>query len=388
MVSSSSRAVLTGGIILTSLLLAACDPDKAVPEEAVAPAVNVSKPVVANIMDWEEYNGRVAPLESVSIRPRVSGYIHRVAYQEGAEVKKGDLLFEIDPRPYQAALKNAKADLARAQANVEYAKGNAQRADKLLPIRAISNQEADEARRSYRQAVANRDSAESQLTVAELNLEFTNVRSPINGRTSRAQQTVGNLAVADQSVLTTVVSQNPVYVYFDPDEKSYLRHKKAAGDQYSFVAQVGLASDSQYPHTGRMNFIDNEVNSSTGTIRARITVDNADRMFTPGLYAKVRLANSESYNAVLINERSILTDQDKKYVYIVNQDNIAERRDIELGKKHDGLIVVASGLSKNEVVVTSGHQHIPASGFTVLPKKPEPEKTTASADRVAGSVSR
>ncbi|MBW0236840.1 hypothetical protein AWM69_12800 [Pseudomonas sp. D1HM] len=345
----------------------------------------MARAVVSKTSDWEDYNGRVAALESVSIRPRVSGYIKSVAYQEGAEVKKGDLLFEIDPRPYQAALESANAERDRAKANVEYTKEHAQRTEKLLPFRAISQKDADEARRSYRQSMAELASTQAQLKVAELNLEFTKIRSPINGRTSRAQQTVGNLAVSDQSVLTTVVSQSPVYVYFDPDEKSYLRHKSSGGEDRDFIAAVGLASDSTYPYLGKIDFVDNEVNSSTGTIRARIKLNNAKRLFTPGLYAKVKLAVSEEKETVLINEQSIITDQDKKFVYVVNGESIAERRDIQVGKSHDGLRVVVSGLSGGEVVVTSGHQHILTSGDVVIPKYVNTEKSAALQTSSLGS---
>ncbi|MFB3303329.1 efflux RND transporter periplasmic adaptor subunit [Pseudomonas sp. AMR01] len=388
MVGNSSRFFLTTSALLTSILLSACRQESTPSVETAAPVVNVASATSAKIADWEEFNGRVAAVESVAIRPRVSGYILKVVYQEGAEVKKGDLLFEIDPRPYQAAVNSAKADRERAKANLEYAQKDAIRAEKLLPFKAISQKVADDALRSQRQAQSELDAAQSYLAVAQLNLEFTKVRSPINGKTSKAQSTVGNLAIADQSVMTTVVSQNPVYVYFDPDEKSYIRNNIKSRDSQKFLARVGLADDANYPHKGVLSFIDNEVNASTGTIRARITIDNSDRSLTPGLYAKVQLAAEDKSEVVLIEETSIITDQDRKYVYVVTSENVAQRRDVKIGKAYKGLRVVTSGLLAGDTVVTSGHQHITGAEVAVIPMYSAAEKKVAEFNTLDPSASR
>src|SRR5262249_33349236 len=249
------------------------------------------------------------------IRPRVSGYVERVAYKEGDEINRGDLLFKIDARSYQAAVDSAIARLQRAEAVAALAKLRDQRAQALLPTSAVSQEEADTRHATYLQSKADILDAEAALETAKLNLEFAEVRAPIDGRVSRAMLTVGNLAVADQSLLTTMVSQDPVYVYFDPDEHSYLRYRAEARKERhdaDLMVRVGLANEQGFPHVGKVGFLDNRVDPDTGSIRVRATLKNADRVFTPGLFARVQVASDNEAEAMLVDDKAILTDQDRK----------------------------------------------------------------------------
>lgn len=330
-------------------------------------SVDVASVIAKSIRQWDAFNGRVTAVESVEIRPRVSGYIDSIAYREGEEVRRGDLLFNIDPRPYRAAVDSAKARLERARASVLLAKLRDQRAKKLLPNNTISQDEAQSRHAVYLQSQADVLDAEASLALAELNLQFTQVRAPVDGRAGRAMLTVGNLAIADQSLLTTVVSQDLVYVDFDPDEQSYLRYnakaRKAAAN--GLPVRIALANEEGYPSAGTVYFVDNQVNSTTGTIRMRARVDNAQRKFTPGLFARVELANVDEVQAVLIDEKAVLTDQDRKYVYVLAADSTAQRKDVQLGRSAEGLRIITSGLSAGDKVIIGGLQRIYASGTPV-----------------------
>ncbi|KWT72965.1 Membrane fusion protein of RND family multidrug efflux pump [Hyphomicrobium sulfonivorans] len=330
-------------------------------------SVDVAPVVAKSIRQWDAFNGRVTAVESVEIRPRVSGYIDSIAYREGEEVRRGDLLFNIDPRPYRAAVDSAKARLERARASVLLAKLRDQRAKKLLPNNTISQDEAQSRHAIYLQSQADVLDAEAALAIAELNLDFTQVRAPVDGRAGRAMLTVGNLAIADQSLLTTVVSQDLVYVDFDPDEQSYLRYSAKASKAAAngLPVRIALANEEGYPSAGTVYFIDNQVNPTTGTIRMRARVDNAQRKFTPGLFARVELANVDEVQAVLIDEKAVLTDQDRKYVYVLAADSTAQRKDVQLGRSAEGLRIITSGLSAGDKVIIGGLQRIYASGTPV-----------------------
>lgn len=368
-------SVAATSLVATLLLMSGCNKEASSEVAAAPPAVDVVNVTVEPVKPWDSFNGRVGALETVSVMPRVAGYITKVAYKEGSEVKQGDLLFVVDPRPYRAALASAQARLEQAQASVAFARQQNQRAQQLVKANAISMEEAEQKQTAYDQGVAQVHAAESAVTTAALDLEFTEVRSPVNGRTSRAQLTVGNLAVADQSVLTSVVSQDPVHVYFDPDEQSFLSYQKRLKASQSTSVRIGLSSDESYPYEGELTFIDNQVDSATGTIRARATVKNPDRLLTPGLYAKVELAVGEPQDQALIPERSILSDQDKKYVYVLSADDKAEKTYIELGKRVGQQRVVTTGLDRKDRVLVSGLQQIYASGTAVSPTLLAPEST-------------
>ncbi|WP_160109498.1 efflux RND transporter periplasmic adaptor subunit [Pseudomonas izuensis] len=352
-----------------SLALTACKEGVADSKvSAVAPSVDVARVVHKETQQWSEFNGRITATDAVEIRPRVSGYIRQIAFEEGSEVKRGDLLFEIDPRPFEAELNSALARLEQAQAVFTLARTQDQRAQRLLPTNAISRDAADTKRSALLQSEAAVREAKAAVAVAKLNVEFTKVRSPIDGKVSTAQLTLGNLAVADQSVLTRVVSINPIYVYFDPDEKSFLNHARDQETESGLSVRVGLANEEGFPHSGTADFLDNVLDPQTGTIRARATLDNSQRRFTPGLFARVRLANVGRTEAILVNDKAILTDQDKKYVYVLALDNTVSRRDIILGGLTDeGLRIVTKGISRDDRVVVNGLHRIPIPGSAVTP---------------------
>ncbi len=348
---------------------------------AVEVAVVVSKPIRLS----DEFNGRVASIHSVDVRARVTGYVDEVAYREGDSVKRGDLLFVIDPRPFRDALDSAKANLEREQAAAAFADIQAKRAQRLNASEAISQEEYQNRDSDLSQSAARVHEAESAVATAELNLSFTEVRSPIDGKTSRAQLTRGNLAQADQTVLTTVVSQDPIYVYFDCDEQSYLRFQqrvqRGSGVSSANPVRVALANETGFPHAGRIDFLDNAVNAATGTIRARVVLNNPDHLFTPGLYARVQLESTGTMQALLVDDKAILTDQDRKYVYVLGAGNTAQRKDVQLGPLVDGLRVVQSGLGTGDKVIVSGLQKIFYPGVPVTPKESAMElshATTAS----------
>ncbi|MDH4555630.1 efflux RND transporter periplasmic adaptor subunit [Pseudomonas sp. BN417] len=354
-----------------SLVLSACKEgaaDTAVP--AAAPTVDVARVVHKETLQWNEFNGRIAATDAVEIRPRVSGYIRQIAFEEGSEVKRGDLLFEIDPRPFEAELNSALARLENAEAAFMLAKAQDQRAQRLLPTSAISKDLADTKRTALLQSEAAVREAKAAVAVAKLNVEFTKVRAPIDGKVSNALLTLGNLAVADQSVLTRVVSINPIYVYFDPDERSFLNYAQVSqdSDNTELHVRVGLANEEGFPHSGTADFLDNVLDPQTGTIRVRATLDNSHRKFTPGLFARVQLANIEKTDAILVNDKAILTDQNKKYVYVLTEENKVSRKDIILGGLTDeGLRIVAKGLTKEDRVVVNGLHRVPPSGAAVTP---------------------
>jgi multidrug efflux system membrane fusion protein len=324
------------------------------------PEVGVAQVVSKSVQQWDEYTGRISAIDTVELRPRASGYVQRVAYKEGQDVKQGDLMFQIDPRPYRAALDNALAQLARARVAQRLETIRNKRAQSLIEDNAISHEELDLRRAAQAQSAADVQAAEAAVATAKLNLSFTEVRAPVSGRASRALLTVGNLATADETLLTTVVSQDPMYVYFDADENSYLRYKeqerKSERTAKDNAVHVGLANETGYPHTGKVDFLDTQVNPTLGTVRARAVLPNPDRIFTPGLFARVQFVSGQKAQALLIDDKAILTDQDRKYVYAVDKDGKAQRKDIVLGGMVDGLRVVQSGLAPDDRIVVVGLQ--------------------------------
>lgn len=369
--------------------LAGCNRNAAAPHAGMPPPPDVSVAAVVSkpVRQWDAFTGRVAATDSVDVRARVSGYVQRVVYKEGDEVKQGELLFVIDPRPYKAALDNAAAQLDRARATTQLAQAQNKRAQALIEAKAISRDEYDTRSASLAQSKADVRAAEAALATAKLNLEFTEVRSPIAGRVGRALLTVGNLAQADQTLLTSVVSQDPVYVYFQPDEQTYLRYSELArkGERANSAnpVRVGLASDSGFPYSGTVNFINNQVDPATGTINARAVVPNAERVFTPGLYARVQLEGSGEFKAMLIDDKAVLTDQDRKYVYVLGPENKALRKDVALGGMIEGLRVVQSGLAPEDKVIVSGLQKIFFPGAPVKPSEIAMGAPPAAAPAVA-----
>ncbi|WP_195763503.1 efflux RND transporter periplasmic adaptor subunit [Duganella guangzhouensis] len=342
-----------------------------------APEVMVSEVQERDVHSWDEFNGRVSAIDSVAVRPRVSGYIERMAFKEGDEVKKGDLLFLVDQRPYQAELHNVSARLEHARTAAELASAQVDRAQTLIGVNAISREEFDNRKAALAQANSDVHSAEAALAKAKLDLSFTEVRAPVAGRVSSALLTVGNLAQADQSVLTTLVSQNAMYVYFDCDEKSYQRYQsrlqnsgKRSGSDF---VRVNVANEVDFPRTGKVDFLDNRIDPNTGTIRIRAVLPNADKTLTPGMYARVKLDGSGQFKAMVIDDKAVLTDQDKKFIYVVSKDNKAMRKDLVLGPLVDesgqghAMRVVRSGLDPNDQVIVSGTLKIFYPGMPVKP---------------------
>jgi multidrug efflux system membrane fusion protein len=361
---ASLRAGLSAvALVAIAATLTACSKSQAeAPSPPPPPEVDAAQVVNSSVRQWDVFTGRIAAIGAVDIRPRVSGYIERIAFREGDTVKAGDLLFVIDQRPYRAAFDSAMAQLERARASVQLAEAQNKRGESLIKTGAISIDTLDTRSAALGQANADVHAAEAALATAKLNLDFTEVRAPIGGKVGRAVLTLGNLVQADQTVLTSVVSQDPVYVYFQPDEQSFLRYCELArkGERANSENQVrvGLASETGFPHEGTVNFVNNQVDAATGTISVRATVPNPDGVFVPGLYARVQLEGRAEYMANLIDDKAVMTDQDRKYVYVIGADDKVKRKDVVLGRIHDGLRVVQSGLEAGDKVIVAGLQKI------------------------------
>ncbi|MCK6903828.1 efflux RND transporter periplasmic adaptor subunit [Enterobacter roggenkampii] len=365
------------GAMLLSVLLVGCDNSVAQNAAPPAPAVSAADVVVKSISQWDSFNGRIEAVESVQLRPRVSGYIDKVNYTDGQEVKKGEVLFTIDDRTYRAALEQAQANLARAKTQASLAQSEANRTDKLVNTNVVSREEWEQRRSAATQAQADIRAAQAAVDAAQLNLDFTKVTAPIDGRASRALITSGNLVTAGDtaSVLTTLVSQKTVYVYFDVDESTYLHYQNlarsgqgASSNHTALPVEIGLTGEEGYPHQGKVDFLDNQLSPGTGTIRMRALLDNAQRQFTPGLFARVRLPGSAEFKATLVDDKAVLTDQDRKYVYIVDKEGKAQRRDITPGRLADGLRIVRQGLNPGDKVIVEGLQKVFMPGMPVNAK--------------------
>lgn len=359
-------------LLAASLLLSACGQAPEAMQQMPAAKVSVAEVLEQPINEWDEFTGRLEAPESVEIRPRVSGFVDRVAFVEGSLVKQGDLLFQIDPRPFQAEVKRLEAQLQQARASQARTASEASRGERLRKSNAISAELADARASAAAEAQAAVAGIQAQLDNARLNLSFTRVTAPIDGRVSRAEITEGNLVNAGQSLLTTLVSTDRVYAYFDADERVFLKYvelARQAGGQTRDASPVylGLSSEDGHPHLGELDFLDNQVNPQTGTIRGRAVFDNSDGRFTPGLYARLKLVGSGQYAAALIQDAAVGTDLGKKYVLVLDKDNAVQYRAIELGPKVEGLRIVRQGLSKGEKIVVNGLQRA-FPGATVDPQ--------------------
>ena len=343
-------------VLALGLALSGCEDSVAVtpPPAPQAAPVTVAEVLSKPLRDWHEFTGRLEAESTVELRPRVSGYVDRVAFTEGARVKAGELLFAIDARPFRAEVARLAAERDRAAAELKLAQGNAARGQRLLPQRAIAQEEADRLTTLAVTAQSALAASEAALTRARLDLEFTEVRAPVSGHVSRALITAGNL-VTPESVLTTVVADERIHAYFDVDEQTFLR---VGNDTGNARVQMGLASDSGYPHAGRIDFVDNRVDARTGTIRVRALFDNADGRYTPGLYARVRLLGPELRDTVLIEDRAIGTDLDRRFVLVLGADGTVAYRAVRLGPQIDGLRVVTDGLAAGDTIVVNGLQRV------------------------------
>jgi RND family efflux transporter MFP subunit len=346
-------------------LLAGCHKSAPQTSRPPAPPVSVAQPVPRVVDEWDEFTGRLSSPENVEVRARVSGYIDKVHFKEGSEVKQGDLLVTIDQRPYQAAVDRLKAELGAARARSELARGEAKRAEGLAATKAISTDTYETRLKTSVQAEEAVLSAEAALKSAALDLEFTEVRAPISGRISNARVTAGNLVTGGSTptttLLTTIVSLDPIYCYFDADEASVLRYrqlhregKRVAAMFRSVPAEMALGNEEGFPHKGAIDFVDNQVNPATGTIRARGVFPNADKLMAPGFFARVRIPGNGEYPAVLIRDSAIGSDQGRSFVLTVDEKNTTVYRPIKTGPIVDGLRVVREGLKASDHVIVTG----------------------------------
>jgi multidrug efflux system membrane fusion protein len=344
------------------------------------PAVTVAEVLVRPVDDADEFTGRLQAVDTIQLRPRVGGYVDSVHFQEGAIVRKDQLLFRIDPRPYQAEVDRLNANLNQARAEQVLAQSNAERAQRLLDQHAIAKEEADRQSTAAQSAKAQVASTTAALDAARLNLNFTEVRAPIDGRVSNALVTPGNL-VTSNDVLTSVVSVDPIYAYFDVDEHSYLKFDRQRREHgKSPQIAMALADENGFPHTGRIDFVDNQLRAGSGTIRLRAVFDNADARYTPGLYVRIQLRSDSHVPRALVDDRAVGTDLGNKYVYVIDKDRKVEYRRVETGPLLDGLRVVTSGLDAKDVVIVNGLQHV-RPGVEVNPTKVAMETRTLDANK-------
>ncbi|KQQ87351.1 efflux RND transporter periplasmic adaptor subunit [Massilia sp. Leaf139] len=330
---------------------------KAAPAAPAAPPVSAALVLEKPVAETQEFSGRLEAVERVEIRSRVSGFITAVHFKPGSEVKKGDVLFVVDPRPYQAEATRAEAAAASARAKADLAKRELARAESLMADKAIARREFDEAAATHKELEAAAAAAQAQYEAARLNLAYTRVVAPIDGRVSKAEITLGNL-VDPTALLTSVVSLDRIYASFDGDEDTYLRVGAKARDGAPVAVRVGLANEEGFPHEGKLEFVDNQLDARTGSVRMRAVFENRDGVLVPGLFARVQLGAADSRKAVLINERAVGTDQSRKFVYVVDAAGKAEYRPVTLGPVVDGLRVVRSGVKAGEKIVVNGLQRV------------------------------
>jgi multidrug efflux system membrane fusion protein len=373
------RAAL--GVILAALA-AACDqggqPQGAQPK-AAPPSVSVAQPVQREIVERDEYTGRFDATQTVEIRARVSGYLNDVRFKDGQEVKQGDLLFAIDPRPFERALEQARAELFAASTKVENANLDVARGQPLLERKFISDKTFDDRMGLLRDAQAAVKVAEAKVKSAELDLSFATIAAPISGRIGRTMVTAGNWVSAGSTsgatLLTAIVSHDPIYIYFDVSENNYIKYKrlaergvKAGAADVGAPVEVALPDERGFPHKGRLDFLDNRLDQGTGTLRARAVLPNPAGLFSPGLFARVRVTGTPNYTALLLPDEAIGTDQTNKYVFVVGGDGTVERRNVRLGPLVEGLRVVREGVAGEDWVITRGLQRA-RPGLKVEPKR-------------------
>lgn len=360
------RNIIFSGI--TSLVLVACgntEPTKQ-PSAPIDPQVSVARVVNERITEWDEFTGRLQAPQTVTLIPRVSGYIENVLFEEGAVVGKGDVLFQIDPRAFKAEVDRLKAELQSAESAFIQAQNDFTRAETLSEQRAVSIEILDGRLARKQQTFATVASVSAALALAELDLSYTQVTAPISGRASYALITEGNFVTAGQSALTSLVSMDKMYAYFDVDEQTYLKYAQLAesgkrSDTRDVAANpvyMALASEINFEHIGNVDFVDNAVNQQTGTIRIRATFPNHDHALLPGLFARVKLTGSNSYQGILIDEKAIGTDLNRKFVLVVDQDNQLEYRNVVLGEKINGLRIITDGLTPTDTIVVNGLQRV------------------------------
>lgn len=352
------------------------------PPPAALPVVTVAPPVVKEITEWDEYTGRFQAVDKIDIRARVGGYLESVHFIDGAVVQKGDLLFVIDPRPYQAALNEAEAAIVAAQTKADFASNEFKRSSNLVKSGSVSQGNFDEKRQQQEQTIADVQAAKAAAERARLDLEFTQIRSPIAGKISNKQVSEGNLITggnADGTLLATIVSIQPIYFYFDVDEQSYLKYVRLQNIALSNEVEqrspvfIKLMDEKDFTRKGQMDFVDNRLDENTGTLRGRAIFENKDFLLLPGLFGRIRIPGSQLYKGILLNDESIMTDQSLKYVYVVDNDDTVHKRNVVLGPIVDGLRVIREGLKGDEQVIIKGLQRA-RDGAKVQVQKVSPTK--------------
>ena len=354
-------------VLSAAALLQACSAARSQTAPVPPPAVVEVTPVAfKSLRQWDDFTGRLEAVGSVEIRPRVGGFIDAVRFEEGAQVHKGELLFQIDPRPFQAEVDRLAAEVDRAKAKAQLATADADRGQRLMDQNALAQGELERLQSEAKAARADVGAAQASLQTAQLNLSFTRIVSPIDGRASRAVITRGNL-VATTDILTTVVSDGPIYASFNTDEQTYLKYAATERGKATPV-YMGLMTEDGFPHKGKLTFIDNTLDSKSGTIAGRALFDNADGRLTPGLFARVKLISGEAQTVALTPEKALGTDLGKRFVLVVSPDNHVEYRSVTLGPAVGELRVITSGLKAGDLVVTSGLQKVRA-GDVVNPRR-------------------
>ncbi len=355
-------------IVLLAVALSGCD-DKPAPQAAAAPPpVTVAQPAKRTVTDWDEFTGRFDAIEEVQVRARVGGFVTDVEFRDGAFVKAGDLLYIIDPRPFEAVATQADGQLSDARAKVELAKRELDRALTLQQSQNVADSTVDQRRQSLQAARAAEMQAEGLLKAAQLNIEFTHVVAPIDGRVSRHLISIGNLVQGSEggsTLLTSIVSLNPIYIYFDMDEATYLKYnrlyfegKRPSSRDNPNPVQVTLTGETRPSHDGKVDFLDNRLDVSTGTLRGRAVIPNRDFSILPGQFGRVRLIASAPYEALLVPDTAVATDQSRKIVFVVKDDDTVEAKPVTLGPLDEGLRVIREGLKPEDRVVVDGLQRV------------------------------
>jgi membrane fusion protein, multidrug efflux system len=360
--------------LLALSLAAVSSPAAAQAPGGPPPKVTVSKPVVKEIVERDSYTGRFDAVEFVEVRARVTGYLEKIAFQDGATVKKGDVLFVIDRRPYKATLEQAQAALVSAKARLSFTQTDLERAQVLSKGGNISEQVTDQRRQASQTAQADVDSAEAALRQAQLNYDFTEVKAPINGRISRRLVTEGNIVITDQTMLTTIVSLDPIYFSFTVDERSFLKYQSTLGIGMGVTQKdkgvpilVALTGEAKPTRKGIVDFVDNRVDNATGTVLLRATVENADNFIKPGLFGIVSLPATRPFQGILLPDDAVSANQDKRIVYVVAEDGTVSAREVKLGPLVDGYRVIREGLKGDESVVINGLMRV-RPGVKVTPE--------------------